>query len=321
MIHVTAHRFRVLSLLSWTAAAVFAVAGTAAAQQSFRAMSPDALVQAWTRATRSERPQIVDALLQNRALSLLALRGSALTDAAPEAREFAVGMLAAMRDSGALPAVLAATRDGDLKVRKRAIDALRRLADTRGAPRLRELVKSNQDRGILKLSMIALGKLGANADVARLRPFLNDADESVRVVAAGSLAMLGDLEGQDLLLEATHSGNPMAQKNATYALGFVDTPAATARLQEILDDPQGHWKSYAAMALAQQDLAIAPPDMQAQQLAKLAGGQDRQVTDWALERLTDLGTPEAVAETAKLANRAGRVGWRAQLQLALTEGR
>jgi HEAT repeat protein len=293
--------------------------GAALAQGSrFERLAPIELVDAWEGASRQEQPEIVERLLDDRDAALPALRTAAVTGST-RARRFAVRMLGEMRDSAGVPALLAATAHPDVSVRKGAVYGLRAIGDRGAAPRIRALVQTATDRGLLKGAIAALGALGDAGDAPRLRPLAMHPDASVRVMAAAALAMLGSAEGEDVLLAALDGGDPLAEKNATLALGYLDTAAARGRLQAILDDPDGRWKSYAVMALAQQNLRAESAPQQAQRLGALAGGRDRLVAAWALERLVDLGTPEAVAELAKTANRGGRLGAMAQRRLAIAE--
>jgi len=266
------------------------------------------------------RAQALQAILANRAAGRALLRQSALRGSSAEERSFAVQSLGFMHERGAVDTLLAATADADAGVRKHAVIALRKLGDPAAAPRLREILAERPDAPLAKTALAALGKLGGDADLALLRSYLNDANESVRVHAAAALGMRGSDEGLDILLTAIDGINPVAQKNGTYALAFIGDARARERLEAIVADPYGRWKSYAVMALAERDIATAPPAMQASYLGRLAERRDRTVAAWSLDRLADLGTAEAAAETERLSQVGGRLGELAELHRTLQGG-
>jgi HEAT repeat protein len=297
-----------------------AAASVAYGQNQYEMMAPGALMQAWMSGNPADKPAIAQALIDNRAASTAALRDAVISgDAAT--RAFACSMLAELRDVDSVPALLTASGDQDERVQGRAVSALRDIGDPRALPRLRELLQTAPSPGVLKRALAGIGKLGTAGDRGLVRPLLAHPDEGVRVMAAGALAMLGSAGGQDVLLDATERDDPGAQKNATYALGFLGTPEATARLNEILADPNGQWKSYAVMALAQHERASQSPPQQAATLERLARGRDRLVAGWALDELTDLPVPEAVQVIQQLASGKGVLGEKARFRLKVREGR
>jgi HEAT repeat protein len=141
----------------------------------------------------------------------------------------------------------------------------------------------------------------------------------VRVVAAGALAMLGDRQGLDLVIEATESADPSVQKSATYALGFFPDAAAGDRLLAILNDPNGAWKGYALIAQAERRLVLQSTAEQVALLDTLANGRSRTLAEWAVERLTDIGNADAAAVLRKVRDRATPVGALAERRLSVIE--
>jgi len=296
------------------------ISAPATAQNRFRGMPPQSLVDAWERSTKAERPQITEALLENRAATVTTLRTEAVAGDTSR-KMLACAMLGQLRDTGSVPTLLTATRDGDARVQERAVTALRVIGDPSAAPRFRQLIRTAPSRALLKRALAGLGKVGAAHDVALIRPLLSDPDETVQVMAAAALAMLGNAEGQDFLLAAIDGDNPLAQKNATLALGYLDTPEARSRLVEIIDDPYARWKSYALMAQALQDRRAQTPAQSVATLDRLARGRDRLAAMWALEELADLGTPEAAQALQAIAGHKGRRADVAQVRLEAMEGR
>jgi HEAT repeat protein len=290
------------------------------ARPDYRTASPPALVQAWKSAPREERNAIAAAMIARRAQVLPTLWDAARFGDRQE-KLLALGMIAEMRDRDGVDALLAATGDPDVKVRRRAATALRILADPRSAARLRELLRTESDLGVLKTTLAALGRLGQRRDGGLIEPFLGHGDHGVRVVAAGSLAMLDDQRGLDLVIQATTAADPSVQKSATYALGLFAAAAAGQRLAAILGDPQGAWKSYALIALAERRLAIQSSAEQIATLDALARGRSRNLAEWAVDRLTDIGTAEAAEVLRAVRDRQTPVGPMAERRLRLLEGR
>jgi HEAT repeat protein len=303
------------------AAALLALAGPLLAQTApdYRAASPGDLVRELKTAPPGDRGAIVSAMVARRGQVLPELWNSArFGDAADKL--IACSMIAELRDRDGVDAVVDASADGDVRVRRRAATALRILNDRRAAARLRQLVRTEADLGVVKTAIAALGQLGAARDVALIAPFVGHLDAGTRVVAAGSLAMLGDERGLNLVLQATRDGDdPGTQKSATYALGYFKNAAAAARLQEILADPQGAWKGYALIAVAQRQLAGQPAAAQIATLDALANGRSRTAAEWSVERLTDLGGSDAVAVLRKVRSKSTPVSRLAERRLHLLE--
>jgi HEAT repeat protein len=255
-------------------------------------------------------------MIERRAQVLPTLRDSVRTGDTQE-KLFACSMIAEMRDGDGVEALLAATSDSDVKVRRRAATALRILADRRSAARLHEMVGSETDLGVVSTTLAALGRLGQRRDLRLIEPFLTHGDHGVRVVAAGALAMLGDEQGLALVIEATYVDDPSVQKSATYALGLFSDSLAGERLQAILDDPDGAWKSYALIARAERLLKTQATAQQVSTLDGLAHGRSRSLAEWAVDRLTDIGNADAAAVLRKVRKRSTPVGAMAERRLSV----
>lgn len=283
---------------------------------SYRTANPRALVDALKSAAQDERNVIAQAMIARRAEMLPTVRESVRSGDRAE-KMIACSLIAEMRDRDSLDAVLAASADPDVYVRRRAATVLRVLADTRALPRLRQLLRSESDTGVIKTALAALGRIGQRRDVANIQPFLAHADHGVRVLAATALAMLGDQRGLDLVLAATQASDPGVQKHATYALGLFSAPQAAARLQAILDDPNGAWKGYALIAQGERTLATQSLTEQVATLDTLAHWRSRTLAEWAVDRLTDIGNAEAIAVLRKVRARTTPVGQLAERRLVV----
>lgn len=288
------------------------------AQGRYAGRSPRQLVDDFRRVGPGDIEEVASAIFARRGESVAALRVMLATGNAGE-REFACALLGELRDRNAVDSLLAATFDANQRVKSRALSALHRVGDLRALPRLRQLVQTEVMPGTLKRAMVGLGKMGSVGDVAALRPYLAHEDETVRVTAAGAMAMLGNGEGEDILLAATHSSTPAAQREATGVLGYLPTSSVRARLQEIVDDPNGAWKSYALIAQAIQLQRTVSAADRAASLETMARSGNRAVASWALDELSDASGPEATEAIRRLSTRPSRVGRRAQLRLRVKE--
>jgi len=298
-------------------AAVAAHPALGQARLDYRTADPRALLQAWKTVAPEDRSALATAMVARRA-QVLPYLWDAVRFGDQREKLFACAMIADVRDRDGVDALLVATSDPDVKVRRRAATALRILADPRSAARLRELVRSESDPGVVETSLAALGKLGQRSDRYLVEPFLTHPDAGVRVVAAGALAMLGDERGLDIVLAATTSSDlPEVQKSATYALGLFRAAAAGDRLQAILDNPYGAWKSYALIAVAERKLATQTPKEQVATLEPLVLGRSRTLAEWAVDHLTDIGNPAAVAALRKARTRSTPVAQLAERRLIL----
>lgn len=285
---------------------------------SYRTANPRALVAALRAAPSDERNAVAAAMIARRAEVLPILRESARSGDRTE-KVLACSLIAEMRDRDSIDAVLAASTDRDVVVRRRAATVLRILADRRARPHLRAQLQTESDLGVLKTTIAALGRVGQRRDIASIAAFLGHADQGVRVVAAGALAMLGDQRGLSLVLQATAAADPGVQKSATYALGLFPDRVAGERLQAILDDPNGAWKGYALIAQGQRRLAKESLTEQVATLDGFAHGRSRTLAEWAVDQLTDIGTADAAAVLRKVRTRSTPVGQLAERRLIVLE--
>lgn len=275
-------------------------------EDRFREFAPDALIHMWEQASRSEKWAIELVILGKRSSALPTLRDTLLNGSLSE-KMLAGSLLAEMRDRGSVDALLDASYDKEEKVQARAITALRLIGDSKAAPRFREIVQTYHHRAVLKCALAALGKIGSSADVPLIKEKLSNPDESVRVNAAGALALLGSTEGYNILFAATHGENSLAQIDALFYLGYINSKEATIRLEEIISDPQGKWKSYARIALAQQKLNNKSLQEKAEYLASLVKDPNRHLKLWAVEQLSELNISRANELLLDLAGKGGIV--------------
>lgn len=275
-----------------------------------RNASPRQLLQEWKTAERTERPALAAEMIARRGQMLPELR-AAVRGGDQAEKLLACSMIAELRDRDSLADVIAATADPDVVVRRRAATVLRILGDRRAAARLRRILREESDLGVMMSSLAALGRIGDAGNRLAVQPFLNHDSAAVRVVAAGALAMLGDERGLEIVLVGSESDDPEVRSSATYALGLFDAAAAGERIEEILADPNGAWKSHAQIAQVERRLRGETAAQRLQTLDELANGRSRTAAEWAVDRLTDIGGPEAVAVLRGVRGRSTPVGAKA----------
>ena len=260
-----------------------------------REKRPSKLLDEWRGASRKHRSDIESVLLAKGAEARQALRDRVARGRAEEKR-MACDLLGLSRDDSSVDTLLGATKDDDPTVRRGAIHALTRVKNPRAIERLREIISGDSDTGAQKSALAALGEISTSADLPRVRALLASDNESVRITAAGVMAMLGDDSAEPIVLQGTSSQDQLSRVTATFHLGHFDTEVARERLNSILADPAGSWKSYARIALANQDLrAVRGKAAQLDRLAILAADGDTTVARWAIERLADDRGPQAIA--------------------------
>lgn len=301
------------------AAVLLFTAATATAQSKYAGMAAPEMLAALRTAPARERADVADAIVARRNDLLPGLRAAA-TGGSPADRFLACTLLAELRDRDGVDALVAATADPDVRVRRRAATSLRLLGDPRAASRMRALLRSETDTGVLKTALATLGRVGRTADRSRIAPFLEHGNESVRVTAAGSLAMLGDESALDAVLLASHSIDPGAQKTAVFALGLFADARAGERLAAILADPHGPWKAWALVAEANRSLRGRDAAARATALEALAfDRRSRTLAEWAVDELSAEDTPEAAAALQRAGGRGGLIGDKAGRRARIRE--
>ena len=256
--------------------------------------SPLELIEIWEDVSRVERLEIQNLLIEDIRLSAPILRSKILTGTRQQ-KLFCCAVIAEARDVDSVSVLLQALDDPDDKVKIRAISSLRTLKAKQSLGKIRQELFKTKNKGVIKASLTVLGALGNTRDIAILEKFLSYADESVRIIAAAGMALLGDYRGQDILLVGTDSSSSIVKKEAIYSLGFVNTAKAKDKLQGIIDDPDGQWKSYAVIGLAQHELRNNSIGQQLNILETLINGKNQRVGRWAVEKLADMNSPQGDA--------------------------
>jgi HEAT repeat protein len=223
-------------------------------------------------------------------------------------------VLAQLGDARAVQRLTARVKNGASRDVSDAIDALVEAEAKDASPVIVSALDPARPLPTRMSAARALGVLGNDSALPRLREALKDPDPPVRVMAAAALARLGDTAGADLLrslenspvgdlrllaVEAGAAGNPAGPWVAV-ATGVLKDPDPVVRLRaaELLlqhaSDP-GEAREIFAQALGDSNPAMR--DAAAQRLRHLpAAGLDRDLP--VLRKLLRSQSPQAQLEAA-----------------------
>ena len=284
--------------------------------EKFSTMSPFTLIQFWEKPKNAlERYTIEEVILQKRITSLPILR-DIIQKGTTRQKYLAISLVSEMRDIRSVQSLIAALDDRDKKVQVKAASALGKIGDANAiAPLRKKLNDSSSSRSLIKMILLSLARLGSIQDVPILRTYLSDSDAGIRVIAAEALAMLGNIEGQIVLLKGSRSTDPAIQREATYSLGYLNTDRAKNRILEIINDPNGNWKSYALIAQAKQNLHDKVPDEKLKILSDIMRDRNARLAGWAIEQIAEINSPEASKLLLSVSTEATKIGRKAKRSL------
>ena len=280
--------------------------------QRLESMPAVQLVDALDTADVHEVRVIEDRLLDDIPAAMNVLRDRILTGSDKQ-KMFACSFAGLVRDRSSITNLVQAVDDANPKVSTRAILTLADFDNGQNLTAVKKRLERTNHRAVLKSGLVYLGKTGSAKDIAVLKPYLSISDESVRVDAAGAMALLGSADGLQILLDGVDSDSPAVQKEATYLLGFLNIPATTERLERILADPAGRWKSYARIALVLQTLNGKSDDDKVQLLKDVVTDEENtRVSKWAVEQLSNLNTSKSRQVLQDIADSKGRLALQAE---------
>ncbi len=150
---------------------------------------------------------------------------------------------------------------------------------------------NDPDSCVREYAVEALGEIGDRKAIpALLKKFKDEKDENkIRILAAGTLALLGRDDGLPYLLAMVKSGNPMDRGKTAMALGTNQIKGTLAPLLSLLADSFSWVRERAATALGDvHDPHAIPP------VRKLLNDPDsdvRKAAAAALEKLGDKPPP------------------------------
>ncbi|MBI9019202.1 MAG: HEAT repeat domain-containing protein [Phycisphaerae bacterium] len=293
---------------------------TSADNNYLKGKSADELIELWSIAPHPEKYLIEDQLLDDLDSSISSLREKIKMGKVGE-KLFSCHLLAEINDPNSIPVIMGALDDPDVKVKIRAVSSLRKMKARQAKVKIKEQLVKTKNKGLIKSSLVAIGFLGELKDIPAIKQYLSSSDESVRVNAAAGLALLGSFEGEEILLNSTHSENPLAKKEATYALGFISTQKSKNRLQEILDDPNGQWKSYVRIALANQKLGGMKKQERIGFLTGLSSDKNERVAAWAIDKILELDSANSKKILKEISESDSKLANKAQRQLKIKEAK
>jgi HEAT repeat protein/beta-lactamase regulating signal transducer with metallopeptidase domain len=213
---------------------------------------------------------------------------AALKDPDPKVREAAASSLGQLEDPRAIPALIEASRDTNSDVRAAALQSLSRFDDPRVIdPMILALKDPNRD-----VRQDAAQSLGRFKDPRALRPLtaaLSDSSADVRQAAAQSLGELGDPLAAPALGGALKDPKADVRQSAAQALGELDLKTAPQALIDALSDPDADVRQSAAQSLGEiQDPRAVPG------LAALLTDQNGDVRESAVNSLSEIGDAAAI---------------------------
>ena len=123
-----------------------------------------------------------------------------------------------------LAPLLDALHSPDANSRKALVDLLGRMRDSRAVPALIALLQGDANDGVQEHAALALGRIGDKEAVAPLIAALKCPTEWVRSAAAWALGKLGDTHATDALAAAIPGNHPNFQVRAAHALLELGDP-------------------------------------------------------------------------------------------------
>ena len=172
-----------------------------------------------------------------------------------------------------LPDVVALTDHAEPRVRAGASAFLGQAGSRAALPRLRELLHEDADPGVRAKAAQAIFLLEENTDLTKVRPFLDDPDLQVRMVALSFLLGSEKEEerrlGDEVLARLAASADPQERIAALDAVMNQKAQTCTTTVLAALDDPVPEVCCRAALAAA----AVNCPGVWGELLQRL--GEDR----------------------------------------------
>ena len=260
--------------------------------------------------------ELLERLLRDRETNLPEVRQAA-RDGAREARLMALRLLAEIKDPEAARIAGESLTAGEVKIRRRAGSVLMILEDETQITKVLARLPVEKDPGALKSLIAAAGSSGRAAAADSIRPYLRDANQSVRVNAAIALARLGSMEALGTILEALQLGEMQARREAAYGLGFFsgERQKARAAAQAIIDNPASAWKAEAGISLLRLELAASGEKLEL--LSNASTLRQPRVQAWSIQEIARLGGKDAAAWLQQRAAVNDPLGRFAGLQLLL----
>jgi HEAT repeat protein/beta-lactamase regulating signal transducer with metallopeptidase domain len=254
-------------------------------------------------------------------VSLAGPRDPGARDAAPagDERNETERQAGADTSRAVLRALMEASRDPDVEVRKAALHSLSRYEDPQTVGVFREALKDG-DPEIRRIGVRALAELKDRSSVSAIAALLKDENTELRRTAADALAELPAGAARAELVAALKDSDAEVRANVIRALAELKDPSMAEALVGALKDPKAEVRARAIEALQELELADPPaaildalrdPSAEVRhqaanavghfqdaraipQLRALIGDPDREVREAAVEALAEIRTEAAI---------------------------
>jgi HEAT repeat protein/beta-lactamase regulating signal transducer with metallopeptidase domain len=183
---------------------------------------------------------------------------AALKDTDVKVRRAAASSLGNLEDPRSVPALIEALRDTDAEVRACAAEALGNMEDPRAIPGLTAAIKDSSPE-VRRRAISAISNMeGANKPVDAFIAALSDSNAEVREAAVEAISEVQDKRAVRPLIKLLSDPSADVRHQTAHALGNLEDPAAAEPLAAALRDSDADVRSAAAQSLSQLGLTTAP---------------------------------------------------------------
>ena len=183
---------------------------------------------------------------------------AALKDTDVKVRRAAASSLGNLEDPRSVPALIEALRDTDAEVRACAAEALGNMEDPRAIPGLTAAIKDSSPE-VRRRAISAISNMeGGNKPVDAFIAALSDSNAEVRETAVEALSEVQDKRAVRPLIKLLSDPSADVRHQTAHALGNLEDPAAAEPLAAALRDSDADVRSAAAQSLSQLGLTTAP---------------------------------------------------------------
>ena len=163
-------------------------------------------------------------------------------------RQLTAYFLGEIGDSRAIPGLIEALKDEDMRIREIAAKSLGKVKHTEAVPSLIEALHDAKEEVRLEAAK-ALGKIKDASAVTGLIETLGDSDQEVRLQAVRSLGEIKDSSSVPGLIGSLNDGYDQIRRYAADALGEIGDAAAVPVLIPLLEDKSSMVRHSSAAAL------------------------------------------------------------------------
>jgi len=183
---------------------------------------------------------------------------AALKDTDVKVRRAAASSLGNLEDPRSVPALIEALRDTDAEVRACVAEALGNMEDPRAIPGLTAAIKDGSPE-VRRRAISAISNMeGGNKPVDAFIAALSDSNAEVREAAVEALSDVQDKRAVRPLIKLLSDASSDVRHQTAHALGNLEDPAAAEPLAAALRDSDADVRSAAAQSLSQLGLTTAP---------------------------------------------------------------